>query len=113
MKRRPALTPLQRGQRKQNLLLASRLARGQAVIALDELGGRADAVADGVARLRDWASNPLVLTVGSAVGALLLTFNKRRARRVGLLSWALPAWRLGRVVAAAVASYRSGRRARR
>jgi len=108
--RRPALTPLQRGQRKQNLLLASRLARGQAVVAVDELGGRADAVADGVAGFREWASNPLVLTVGSALGALLLTLNLRGARHVGLLSWVLPAWRVGRVVAAAVASFRSGRR---
>lgn len=110
MTRRPALTPLQRGQRKENLLLASRLARGQAVIAVDELGGRADAVADSVDRLCEWASNPLVLTVGSAVGALLLVLNRRRVRPMGLLSWVLPAWRVGRVVAAAVASYRSGRR---
>ena len=110
MTRRPALTPLQRGQRKQNLLLASRLARGQAVMAVDELGRRADAVADGVARLRERASNPLVLTAGSAVATLWLMINKRRARPRSLLGWVLPAWRVGGVVAAALARYRSGRR---
>ena len=52
MTHRAAPTQVQREQRKQSLLLASRLARSQALIALGELGGRADAVADGIARVR-------------------------------------------------------------
>ena len=105
----PALTPPQREQRKQNLLLASRLARGQAVIAIDELGRRADAVAATVVRVRDWVTSPLVWTVGSTVGALLLTIKSRRVRRVGLLSWVLPAWRVWRAVNAAMVNHRAGR----
>jgi len=104
---RPALTLLQRDQRKLNLLLASRLARGQAMIALDELGGRADSVADSVARVREWLSSPLVWTLGSAVGALLLSIRKRRAGGVGLLSLVWPAWRVWRSVSAVVTSNRT------
>jgi hypothetical protein len=105
--RRPALAPPQREQRKQDLLLASRLARGQALIALDELGGRADVVADNVVRVRDWLSSPLVLTLGSALSALVLTHKMRRSQRVGLLSRAWPMWQVGRSVVAAIAAYRA------
>jgi hypothetical protein len=104
---RPAPTPPQREQRKQNLLLASRLARGQALIALDELGTRADVVADKVVRVRDWLSSPLALTVGSALSALVLALKMRRSPGVGLLSWAWPVWQAGRRVIVAIAAYRA------
>ena len=108
MTHRAAPTQVQREQRKQSLLLASRLARGQAVIALGELGGRADAVADGMARVRERVSSPLVWALGSAVGAFLLTVKRDRTRGVGLLSWIWPAWRVWRSVATVLAAYRAG-----
>jgi hypothetical protein len=107
---RPAPTPPQRALRKQNLLLASRLARGQAVLAFDELGRRADVVAAGVVRIRDWVTSPLLWTVGSAVGALAMTLKLRRVRGVGLLSWIWPAWQLWRTVSAGLARPRESRR---
>jgi hypothetical protein len=97
----------QREQRKQNLLLASRLARGQAVVALDELGGRADAVAYRVARVRAWLSSPLVWTAGSAVGALVLTAKLRRVRIVRVLRWGWLAWGFWRKAAPVLARYRA------
>ncbi len=108
MTHRAAPTQAQREQRKQRLLLASRLARGQAVIALGELGGRADAVADGIARVRERVSSPLLWAMGSAVGAFLLTALRNRTRGVGLLSWIWPAWRVWRSVATVLAAYRAG-----
>jgi hypothetical protein len=98
---------LPRDQRKQNLLLASRLARGQAVVALDELGGRADAVAYRVARVHAWLSSPLVWTVGSAVGVLVLTATLRRVRIVRVLRWGWLAWGFWRSAAPVLARYRA------
>jgi hypothetical protein len=91
-----APTPALLEQRKQNLLLASRLARGQAVIAIDEIGGQADRVADTLVRVRDWVTSPLLWMVGSSVGALVLTLKGRKARSLGLLRWIWPAWRAWR-----------------
>ena len=108
MTHRAAPTQVQREQRKQSLLLASRLARGQALIALGKLGGRADAVADGIARVRERVSSPLVWALGSAVGAFLLTALRGRTRGVGMLSWIWPAWRVWRSVAPVLAAYRAG-----
>jgi 5,10-methenyltetrahydromethanopterin hydrogenase len=97
----------QREQRKQNLLLASRLARGQAVIALDELGGRADAVAYRVARVHAWLSSPLVWTAGSAVAAVVLAATLRRVRIVRVLRWSWLAWGFWRSAAPVLARYRA------
>lgn len=113
MTHRAAPTQVQREQRKQSLLLASRLARGHAVIALGELGGRADAVADGMARVRERVSSPLVWAMGSAVGALLLTALRNRRQGVGLLSWIWSAWRVWRSLAPVLAACRAGARSKR
>ena len=99
---RPALTRLQRDQRKQSLLLASRLARDQAVVAFDELARRADALAYQVARARAWVARGLTWSVGSAVGSFALALWLRRVRAVRLLRWVWPAWRLWRSAAAAM-----------
>lgn len=107
MTARPALTSTQRDLRKQDLLWASQLARGQALIAIGELGGRADAVADRLARVRDGLANPWVWTLGSAVLALWLTVKLRQRRRVSLWRWIGPAWRVWRSVSVAVAGYRA------
>jgi len=107
VKPRPALTTLQRDQRKHNLLLASRLARGQAVVAFDELAGRADAVAYQVVRVRAWVAGTLSWTVGSAAGSFVLALALRRGRAVRLLRWVWPAWRVWRSAAAMMTRYRA------
>ena len=104
---RSAGPTLQRNRRKQDLLLASQLARGQAVGAFDELAGRADAVAYCVARIRTWLSSPLAWTAGSAAGALVLAVALRRVRAARLLRWGWLAWRLWRSVGPALARHRA------
>jgi hypothetical protein len=98
---------LQRSRRKQDLLLASQLARGAAVDAFDELADRVDGVAYRVVRVRVWLASPLVWTAGSAVGGLALALALRRARAVRLLRWGWLAWRLWRSAAPALARYRA------
>jgi len=110
VKHRPALTTLQRDQRKRNLLLASRLARGQAAVAFNELARRADAVAYQVARVREWVARGLTWSVGSAVGSFVLALSLRRVRAVRLLSWVWPVWRLWRSAAAAMEHQRADAR---
>lgn len=83
----------QRSLRKQDLLLASQLARGQAVGAFDELAGRADALALRVVRVRLWLSDPRVWVAGSAVGSLLFAAVLRRAPARRGLRWGRWAWR--------------------
>jgi hypothetical protein len=97
----------QREQRKQNLLLASRLARGQVIVAFDEVGERADMVAYRVARVRAWLSSPLVWTAGSALGGLVLAVALRRVRIVRLLRWGWLGWRFWRGAAPVLARYRA------
>ena len=92
---------LRRSARKQDLLLASWLARGEAVGALHELADRADAVADRVARIRRWLSNPWVAAT-CVTGALAIGVGLRRVRAVRALRWGWLAWRLWRSAAPAV-----------
>lgn len=87
---------LQRNPRKSDLLLASQLARGQALGAFDELTDRADAVADRVARVGRWLSNPLLWTAGSIAGVLVLRVALRRFPNGRVLRWAGLAWRIWR-----------------
>lgn len=97
---------------KQDLLLASRLARGQALGAFDELADQADRVAVRVARARAWLSSPLGLAAGSVAGVVLLTLAPRRLRGVRLMRWGLLAWRLWRITGPAMARWRSADQAR-
>lgn len=96
-----------RNLQKQNLLLASRLARGQALGAFGELAGRADAAALRVARVRVWLSDPMVWAVGGVVAAVALTAAPRRVRRLRLMRWGLLAWRVWRIAAPALTRWRS------
>ena len=104
---------LRRSQRKQDLLLASQLARGQAVGAFNELAGRADAVVHRVQQLRAWFSSPLVWMAGSALGTVALRAGlRRRGRTLRLVRWGWLAWRVWRVwrsAAPALARYRAAR----
>lgn len=97
----------QREQRKQSLLLASQLARGQAVVAIDELAVRADAVAFRIVRVHAWLSSPLFWTAGSALGGIVLAVTLRRVRIVRLLRWGWLGWRFWRSAAPVLARYRA------
>ena len=93
----------QRDLRKEDLLLASQLARGQVLAAVAELGEGADAVADRVQQLRRWLSSPWVLAAGAA-GALVLGVALRRVRALSVLRWGWLLWRLWRAAVPALRS---------
>jgi len=91
----------QRDLRKEDLLLASRLARGQVLGAVAELGDEADAIADRVQQMRRWLSSPWVWAAGGA-GALVLGVALRRVRASNVLRWGWLAWRLWRAAVPAL-----------
>jgi hypothetical protein len=101
------MTP-QHSLRKQDLLLASRLARGQVLGAFAELGDRADVIAGRVETLRQWLSNPWVWATGGA-GLLVLGVALRRTGAVHALRWGWLAWRLWRGAVPALVRYRNAR----
>lgn len=99
-------TPAARAQRKADLLLASALLRGQAVLAVDDLGERADLWGRRWQRLRGWWADPLLRAVGSAAAGVFVAGagrragSWRRALRIALVAWRV--WRtLGRKPAGA------------
>jgi hypothetical protein len=108
---RPGSDPVyQRSRRKQDLLLASHLARGQMTRALDEFAERADVVWFRAVQVRVWLQSPLLVAAGSATAALVLGVALRRRMRVlRLLRWSWLAWRLWRSAARARALYLAAR----
>jgi hypothetical protein len=102
-----------REKRVQDLLLASALARGQAVAAFDELAGRADRLAYRVVQVRIWLSGPVAWVAGSAIGFAVLTVALRRGHVGRLFHWGWRAWRLWRKAAPLLAPYRASLCARR
>jgi hypothetical protein len=107
MRRLPA-DPRARARRKQDLLLASGLAREQAAGAIDELGQRADKVARGLIRLRAWASDPQVWIVAGAAGSVLALTALPRVRSFRWLRWGVLGWRLWRIGARLAVRQRAG-----
>jgi hypothetical protein len=92
---RPDAPPgLQRSRRKQDLLLASALARGEVLRSFTELAARADRVADRVVTVRRWLSNPLAWMLGSAASAIVVGASLRQVRVRQVLRWSWLAWRL-------------------
>jgi hypothetical protein len=89
--------PAERAERKANLLLASELLRGQAAVAVHDLGGRADGW---VLRLMAWRNvltNPVVLaTLGGGAAFFAASRGQQRSRVWRGLRWAWLAWRLFR-----------------
>jgi hypothetical protein len=86
-----------RAQRKENLLLASALLRGQVQQQVDDLGERADGVARRVLVVRAWLSDPLVQAAVGGGAAFFATSGRAGRRRLwGLLRWGWLAWRVWR-----------------
>jgi len=89
--------PLQRAERKANLLLASELRRGQAQRDVDDLGQRADGVVGRALKVRDWLSDPVVLAAASSGAAFFAAAGqKRRGQFWRGLRWAWLVWRVVR-----------------
>lgn len=96
---------LRRDQRKQDLLLASRLLRVHAAGAFDELAARADRLAERAAQVRALLANPAVRLAGAALATALVGLAlPRRAlavRHAGLASrlvrWGWLGWRVWRM----------------
>lgn len=87
--------PAARSQRKADLLMASELLRGQAALAVDDLGQRGDAW---VLRVRAWRnvlSSPLVVAAVGGAGAFFAASGpQQRGRFWRALRWAWLAWRM-------------------
>lgn len=87
--------PAERAARKANLLLASEVLRGQAALAVDDLGQRADAQALRVLAWRRLLTSPVVL---AALGGGAALFSGAGPGRRGKLwrgvRWAWLAWRV-------------------
>ena len=89
--------PALRDRRKADLLLASALVRGQAQLAVDDLGGRADGWVLRVMAWRDLLANPAVLAAASMGAAFFAASGKERRGKLWRgLRWAWLAWRVYR-----------------
>jgi hypothetical protein len=89
--------PRLRAERKADLLLASELLRGQAQLAVDDLGQRADGWVRRALTLRDWLSNPIVLAAAGSGAAFFATAGQRRRGQVWRgLRWVWLAWQVWR-----------------
>jgi hypothetical protein len=87
--------PAARAERKANLLLASEVMRGQAVLAVQDLGSRADRWAVRIRAWRQVLSNPAVLAaVGGGAAFYAASGPQRRSRFWRGLRWAWLAWRV-------------------
>jgi len=87
--------PALRERRKADLLLASELLRGQAALAVDDLGGRADGWALRVQAWRNLLSSPVVVAAAGLGAALFAGAGvQRRGKLWRGLRWAWLAWRL-------------------
>lgn len=94
MTARPPPTPAERGRRKQDLLLASRLARQQAMVAIDQIGQRADGLVGSYRQVRAWMAVPQVGAATGVLGGVATLLALRRVRGLRLLRWGLLGWRV-------------------
>ena len=81
MTTRPPPTPAERLRRKQDLLLASRLARQQAMVAIDQIGQRADVLVGSCRQVRAWMAVPQVGAATGALGSIAALLALRRVLR--------------------------------
>lgn len=85
-----------RAERKQDLLLASALLRGQAVAAVDDLGERADVWGRRWQWLQAQLADPWVRAATTVGAAFMAGSGPGRSRWMRLLRWGLVAWRAWR-----------------
>lgn len=107
MTSRLPLTPAQRTRRKQDLLLASALARHQAMIAIDQISLRADRLVAGFRQVRAWVSVPKVGTVASAAASMAALLALRQVRIFRLLRWGVLSWRVWKLAAGSLPGWRA------
>lgn len=105
----PPRTPAERSRRKQDLLLASGLARQQAMVAIDQISLRADVVVGSYRQVRAWMAVPPIGAVAGLGSALAAVLALRRVRGVGLLRWGLLGWRVWRLAKNLAPAWRAAR----
>ncbi len=87
--------PALRAQRKANLLLASEVMRGQAVLSADDIGHRADGWVLRILAWRNLLSNPVILAAASGGAALFAgAGGDRRGKLWRGLRWAWLAYKV-------------------
>lgn len=87
--------PAQRAERKANLLLASEVLRGQAALAVDDVGQRADGWVRRILGWRDVLAHPAVLAAaGSGAAFFAASGRQGRSKLWRGLRWAWLAWRV-------------------
>ena len=109
MTSRPPLTPARRTRHKQDLLLASALARTQAMVAIDQIGHRADRLVGGYRQVRAWMSVPKVGTVASVATSMAALLALRHLRTFRLLRWGTLSWRVWKLAASVLPDWRTPR----
>ncbi len=87
-------TPAERSRRKQDLLLASSLARQQAMVAIDQISLRADLLVGSCRRVRGWMAVPHAGTVAGLGASMAALLALRHVRGFRLLRWGLLGWRV-------------------
>lgn len=87
--------PALRSRRKADLLLASQVMRGQAVLAADDIGQRADGWVRRVIAWRDLLTSPVVQAAAAVVAGLFAAAGRQRRGALWRgLRWAWLAWRM-------------------
>lgn len=107
MKTQPPLTPAQRLRRKQDLLLASSLARQQAMLAIYQISQRADRVMGIYRQVQAWMAVPQVGAGASLAASLAALLALRKVRTFKLLRWGQLGWRVWRLAAGLLPGGRS------
>ena len=100
MRDTPAGAAIRRARRKQDLLLASAVARQQAAVAVGQISPRVDAGVNLYVRWRKWTHSPALVPLAAVLGAGGTLLAVRKGRALALLRWGLIAWKLARWAAA-------------
>lgn len=88
--------PARRARRKADLLLASQVLRGQATLAVNDVGERADVWGRRWLTLKGWLADPMLLAAGGATAAFMAGAGRRRRPLLKGLRLSLLAWRIWR-----------------
>jgi hypothetical protein len=89
--------PARRARRKADLLLASAVMRGELMLDVQDVGGRADVWGRRWQWLKGWMSDPLVLAVAGGGAAFMAASGRRRRGQLWRAGrWVWMAWRIWR-----------------